>query len=783
MTVLLVWLAVLACGLVLIARTRFTADMSAFLPRSPDAQQRVLVEQLRDGLVSRVLMVGIDGATPRVRAELSAGLAGRLRALPDFSAVNDGHADAGSRDFAFAFAHRYLLSERTTAQAFTAQGLHHAIADTIAQLAAPMGGSLARLLPSDPTGATLGFLGGVAPGAQPRLLDGAWASPDGSRALLLLVTRARGTDTDAQQQALRQLRGAFAAARVAAGPPAAAARLVVSGPAVFAVHSRDAIERGVLRVSVLGGLLILGLLLLVYRSPWLLVLGLLPVLTGVIVATAAVGLGFGEVQGVTLGFGTTLMGEAVDYSIYLFLQSATGAGSDTRGWQRRFWPTVRLGMLTSLVGFASLLLSDFPGLAQIGAYAMAGLLAAALVTRFVLPQWLPREVAVRDLARAGELAQRALRGLRALRWLPAVLALASLALLLAQRHHVWNGRLSALSPLPPAMLRADATLRRQLGAPQSGQLVAVSAASQDAALQAAQALAPRLAALQREGVIGGFDSPARYLPDASTQRARQRALPDPARLQAALRAAVAGLPVRARVFAPFVADVAAARHAPLLRREDYAGTSFALALDGMLARGADDRWTALLPLRAAPHGDIDPTRVRQALRGTTAHFVDLGATSNAIYQGYLRTAVLLCLGGVAGMALLLLLALRSPRRVARVLAPLLAAVLVVSAGLVAFGQALTLLHLVGLMLVIAVGSNYALFFDRGEPASDAAGIAPRTLVSLVFANLCTVAGFGPLLIAGVPVLTALGATVGPGALLALLFSAMLSAPGTPRAPA
>ena len=777
-SVLLLWLAVLAGAALLVARARFSADMSAFLPRAPDAQQRVLVEQLRDGLVSRVVMVGIDGATPRLRAALSKAMASRLRASAAFASVQNGGSGADSRDFAFAFAHRYVLGAGTTPQAFSGQALHHSIADAIARLASPMSEGLQHLLPTDPTDATLRFLGSVAPSSQPRMVDGAWASPDGSRALLLLITRARGTDTDAQQQALAEVRAAFDAARAAGGAPAHAATLVLGGPPVFAVYSRHAIERGVARVSVLGGVLIVALLLLVYRSPWVLLLGLLPVLSGILVATAVVGLGFGVVQGVTLGFGITLMGEAVDYSIYWFVQSADFADvsdgvSPRRQWLRESWPTVRLGMLTSLVGFAFLLLSDFPGLAQIGAFSMAGLLAAALATRFVLPLLAPRGAAVRDLSRVGGWLLRAAARLRGLRWLPGVLVLASAALLLVQRHHVWNDRLGALSPMPRALLDTDAALRRQLGAPDGSEMVALHGATRQAVLQGAEALAPRLRLLQRDGAIGGFDSPARYLPSERTQRERRRALPDPTQLRSALRDAVVGLPVRASLFEPFVGDVAAARAAPPLREQDFAHTSFALALDAMLLRGSDGRWTALMPLRAPPRGTIDVAAVRLALRGTAARFVDLGATSNALYRGYLHTAIGLCLGGVAAMSLLLLLALGSARRAARVLAPLLAAVLVVAATLVLLGQALTLLHLVGMMLVVAVGSNYALFFDRGESRG---GIAGQTLASLVFANLSTVAGFGPLLVAGVPVLAALGATVGPGALLALLFSAMLSAP-------
>jgi predicted exporter len=87
------------------------------------------------------------------------------------------------------------------------------------------------------------------------------------------------------------------------------------------------------------------------------------------------------------------------------------------------------------------------------------------------------------------------------------------------------------------------------------------------------------------------------------------------------------------------------------------------------------------------------------------------------------------------------------------------------------GQRLTILHLIGLLLIVAVGSNYALFFGGGKSAQ----ISPQTLVSLVFANLTTVAGFGLLGFSQVPVLQAIGTTVGPGAVLALVFSAAFAA--------
>src|SRR5208337_3456674 len=104
------------------------------------------------------------------------------------------------------------------------------------------------------------------------------------------------------------------------------------------------------------------------------------------------------------------------YSIYFFIQGLPDAlGRPTaRSWQERLWPTVRLGMLASVCGFASLLPSGFPGLAQLGVYSISGLIAAAAVTRFVLPELLPRGFGVRDLVPLGSRLVRLLQGARRL---------------------------------------------------------------------------------------------------------------------------------------------------------------------------------------------------------------------------------------------------------------------------------------------------------------------------------------------------------------------------------
>ena len=785
----LVWLlALVACGIA-IARVNFTADLSAFLPRAPSAGQRVLVEQLRDGIVSRLILVAIDGGDAATRAALSRRVAGTLRADRQFSAINNGEAVNDARDQQFVFDHRYLLSPAVTPQRFSADGLHQALGDSLDLLGSSAGLVAKAMLPRDPTGEVTALVDQLDSGAQPAVRDGVWASRDGARAVLVVQTAAAGSDTDAQARAIDAVRRAFSAATQTLPNPAAYT-LAMTGPGVFSVDTRDTIRHDVERLSTASLVLIVALLLTLYRSPRTLALGLLPVLTGIAAGIAAVSVAFGTVHGLTLGFGTTLIGEAVDYSIYLFVQSsqarsrgAARPADAMRAWLAAYWPTIRLGVLTSVCGFASMLFSGFPGLVQLGLYSIAGLTAAALVTRYVLPHLRGEHVAIRDVSRIGAVLARAAAAAPRLRWPLAVLVLAACATLVLHRESLWSRELAALSPVPARAQALDARLRADVGAPDVRYLVVISAPTEQAALERAEQVAAQLQPLVERGALAGFESPARYLPSDAAQRARQASLPDANALAARMRAAVANQPisVKSELFAPFVADVEAARHAPLLTRADLRGTSMALAVDALLNERAG-RWSAMLPLRApdaartaptaAPALDAAPIRAAVARAGVPdALFVDMKAEADRLYVDYVHEDIRLSLAGFAAIAVLLLIALRSPRRVVRALAPLVAAVFVVTAGFALAGVQLTILHLVGMLLIVAVGSNYALFFCKRD---DAQPVTPYTLVSLLIANLATVAGFGLLALSRVPLLETFGLTVGPGAMLALAFAAILA---------
>jgi predicted exporter len=785
------WLLLLTASAVLIEHAHYSADLSAFLPRSPSPLQQLLVQQLRTGPSARLILIGIEGADAATRASLSRALAQSLRAESAFTLIANGEAGSSEREQQLLFAHRYQLSPAVTAGRFSVAGLHAAIADSIDLLASPAGMLAQQLFAADPTGETLQAIDQFQSASQPRLEQGVWSSRDRNRALLIAQTRAEGADTDAQEQAVALIRAAFARTK-AALPRAQASQpalsLLLSGPGFLSVQARATIKHEALRLSLLSTGLIVTLLLAVYRSLPALLLGMAPVVSGALAGVAAVSVGFGVVFGLTLGFGITLTGESVDYPIYYLIQARSGdassdtaaatAGSNAPQAHARavLWSIIGLGALTSICGFASLLSSQFAGLAQLGLYSVSGLVVAAAVTRWVLPALLPIGVRIPDLSPLGSILTRWLRSVR-LPLIPALaLALACIAIIAYYHQRLWDRSLSALSPLPTVTQTLDAQLRTDLGAPDVSNLVIVNAASEEAALESVESVAQRLDQLAAQNLIAGYDSPARYLPSLAAQQTRLASLPDAPTLRAHLAAALSGLPVSSSTLDPFLMAVEAARHAAPVTRATLGDSSLGLAVDGLLWHEGE-QWRAMLPLHApASGGDIDLMKVRAAVadlapRGVVAF--NLKQETDRLYDEYLSAATRQSALGLAAIVLLLALSLRDARRVLLVLAPLMLSVLVVGASFALGGGGLTIMHLIGLLLIVAIGSNYALFFDRNAAEADPA-LLPRTLASLLVANTSTVMAFGVLATSSVPVLNALGRTVAPGALLALLFAALLA---------
>lgn len=752
---ILIWAALAIGSGWIVVHAPVKTDLTAFLPVAATPTQELLLGQLQEGAASRVVLIAIEGAKPEALAAASRELARQLKASGLFAHVNNGEFQLVEEARDALMRNRYLLSPTVTEQRFTEQSLRGALSENLQLLASSAGSLIKDTLPSDPTRELFQIVARVDAHSAPNSEHGVWFSRDGHRALLLAETLAPGSDLDRQQLAIETIRQAFAKID-------GDATLLLSGPGVFAQDARTTIQREAFSLSLAAGTLTILILLAVYRSALPVLLTAVPVFTGLLAGVAAVALGFGVVHGITLAFGATLIGEAVDYPSYVFTHAA--AGEKMSQTLARIWPTLRLAVLTTVFGACAMLFSSFTGLSQLGLLTVAGVLAAGMMTRFVLPavaggaSFYVRIVPARAFAVIARLKRAAF-----LLWIAVI---AASAILVAKRDVIWDDDVANLSPVSQAAKDLDQALRAELGAPDVRYLLVIEAAGKEEALQRSEEKIAWLESLVASGVIAGYELAATLLPSARMQETRRAALPEAQEVESNLAKAMQGLPFRAGLFAPFLKDIARAKTAGVVDDASFRGTAIALKVNSLLFQSGD-RWVALAPLR----GIADRGKLRElAQREENIRLLDLKSESNAMIASYRAESLRYVAAGMGAILAVLVIGL-GWRAGARALVPVAAAVTIDLGILVLLGQRLTLFHLVSLLLVVGIGLNYALFFNRSATDSED---RRRTLTSLLVCSMTTITAFGCLAFSSTPVLHAIGITVATGASLSLLNAAILA---------
>lgn len=485
--------------------------------------------------------------------------------------------------------------------------------------------------------------------------------------------------------------------------------------------------------SLLGILLLMGW---VFRRPGALAGLLLPVGAGILFALPLTWVAFGTLNLVTLAFGASLIGIAVDYSLHL--QCARRLHPERP--LAYLWPGLLLGLVSSLVAYLVQLATPLPGLRQMASFATLGLLGAWLTVRL----WLPR-LSIRPHPATARIAARLDRcrlPARSGRVWAGLGFIGLTALLLIATRLTASDDLRRLNPSPERLVDQQRQVQSLLERPGGQQYLVVTADNEARLLARLERLDERLAHLRDQGHLTTFQHLGQAVPAPATQddnlmrirRAYRDALPG--LLQAA------GLP----------ADLADALRAPL----------------ASVPRLTPSAWIAMPAGEPDAHlwlNDATPMAGLVLLGGideVAAHTLsDLAATSNnLLYRDrittlserltQLRRQISLWLG-VALLGLGIIFGWRYRHRAWRVLLPPVGAVVITLGVFAALGIGLTLFHLLGLLLVLGIGLDAGIFSTE-HPEDPAAWLA----ISLSCAS--SLLAFGLLAFSATPALHFLGIT-------------------------
>ena len=216
-SVWLLWLAVVVASLFQIQRSAVVTDVSSFLPGPANPTQRLMLNQLRDGVSTRIVLLGLSldrvPASSKPNSAQTAALIAASRALRDtlatdraFAWVSNGDLETLVAERERVFGARYLLSPAINPQLFSPAGLRAALDRLEQELTSARGAAVRPIAAADPTLEALQLLERTSRQLAPQGGGGVWLGADGRVALLLMETTARGNDIAAMGATIRSAR-------------------------------------------------------------------------------------------------------------------------------------------------------------------------------------------------------------------------------------------------------------------------------------------------------------------------------------------------------------------------------------------------------------------------------------------------------------------------------------------------------------------------------------------------------------------------------------------------
>lgn len=598
---------------------------------------------------------------------------------------------------------------------------------------------------TDPTLDPFGFLQhwlSQLPFAQTRLMpsDGMLTVRDAQATWVLVLAEPLGSTFAGDTQA--RVIAAVASAESALREEAVPASLLRTGAVFYGDAARASAER---EVDLIGGGSLIGILVLMwllFRSVRPLALSLVTVACGIVFATAAVLVTHDRIHLITLVFGASLIGEAVDYAIQFF---AARLDAGIR-WQAdkgiaRLLPGLSTALATSLIGYGALTLTPFPAISQIALFAFTGLATAWLSVILLLPLLAraPGPYEGKDV----RLPQRLLRTWNDRVTPRGVIALVLMLLAVSipgWLHLTTDDDVRQLVARPATLVEQEARIRLLVGATGSSRFFLIEGANDEEALRREEALTERLRAHLGQG-LAGYTSMSRFVPSAATQ-ASQRTL-----LQQVLPPdRVAPLLTEAGLH-----DKAVTAWRDMLSRnatltlQGWLGTPLAQPFKHQVLTTTNG--TVLIVTLSNDDASLDLTALAAGLPGVSA--IDKAASVSALLAEYRRLATFWL--PFAGLIVFAVLAWRYGfRQGAAILLPTLVA-MGMALGLYGFaGLSLTLFSLLALVLILGVGVNYAIFIvEAGERA-------PAPFAGVLLSAATTLLSFGLLALSSMPALHQFG---------------------------
>ncbi|WP_413488437.1 MMPL family transporter [Shewanella baltica] len=753
---------------------RVQSDILAMLPhlqqdklteRALNQVEATLADQVYIALVAKDETTAIAAAKLLMqKLETDLVARGKQGALTD---IRSADMQLGEALGQFYFPHRFKLLTAPQAEALASQNIESLIEAATAQLYNAFSYANSNLLAQDPLLLFPANLLALAPSSKVRASQGILLANQGDNVAAVVMAKGRESAFNPNAQLAQMTALTQGLDAVKQSYPDIT---VLKAGALF--HALAATQTAKSEISILGLASLLGVIALVwlaFRSVMPLLLAIVTISSGLLLAVTFTLSVFGELHLLTLVFGTSLIGIAIDYSFHFYCERLSDTERSAQATVAYIFPTVTLAFITSALAYVGIGLAPFPGMQQVAIFCAAGLLGAYLTLILAYPLLAGSRLPAgsRPLALAGTYLA-SLTQLSKRFTTPLGMGMFALVIL------IWclggitkltvDDDIRHLQQSPASVTEPENQLRQLLSGGTDNQFLLVRAPSEEALLQQLERVSPMLDTAITNQELGNYVSLSRYLPSHQKQDTAYRLQGEIYQTQ--LEQVLTSLGLDENLKPELQAAYLAAK-------TEYITPAAFFTLEA---------GKQLAPLWLAPNEVNSPTEhgaiillggIQQidALKARFAHdesvqLIDKVADISAV-MGHYRLLTLKLLALALGIALLLFSLNFGIKKAAVVVAiPALAALLTL-ATLGLTGSPLSLFHALALILVFGIGIDYSLFFASAQNHGKAVMMA-------VFMSACsTLLAFGLLAFSQTQAIHYFGLTLSLGIGFTFLLSPLI----------
>lgn len=437
--VIVLAIALGAFGIILLSTVSFDANILRLLPRHSDSV-RAFQDFLEDFGSLDHLFIEFDSDGPiGEHQELVDAYVDELRKAPEVLSVDAQLFEAGKDWNYLADRELYLLGGAGAAEAlsrFAPPRMDREISHARDLLSMPSA-QIKELVRQDPLGLLTILRGQI--GKEKGFVSfdptqEGYVSQDGRSRLVIVKPKGQPFDSDFCKALFRRLSDVESKVRQAMSrddSSAAAVRIQAAGAYRVSIEAEQLIRHEGI-VNSLGSLALLLLIMFgVFRTPWVLLCGFLPLAIAAVLTLGINGRLQGSLSPATSGSAGMLFGIGIDGVVILYLRflEERRAGASTDEAVSRMGGSavsVVLAQMTTVATFFALLFIDFPSLQDLGGLVGVGMLLCCGLTLVLLPALLPARREVRLVAghTAPWLGRFVTRSARSIVWVSLILTMA-----------------------------------------------------------------------------------------------------------------------------------------------------------------------------------------------------------------------------------------------------------------------------------------------------------------------------------------------------------------------